>query len=63
MKQIEFDYDDLTPEQQTVYLKAAQRLLNEAPTDDDEPSACAACGHEPPSHASWCPIGAELPPL
>ena len=28
--QLEFDFDDLTPEEQGVYLKAAQRLLTDA---------------------------------
>jgi hypothetical protein len=57
MIQLEFDYDDLTPAEQGVYLKAAQRLLNSAEPDDAEDAPCAGCGALPDEDCqAWCPM-------
>lgn len=45
----ELKFDDLSPEEQDVYLRAAQRLLDE---EDDGP--CGACGAEMGEHRLWC---------
>ena len=56
-EQLEFDFDDLTPEEQNVYLKAAQRLLSSDAPDEDGTEVCAACGAPAgEGHRSWCPF-------
>ena len=52
MEQLDFNFDDLTPDEQRVYLKAAQRLLDEA--DPPEDTTCELCRREAPDHASDC---------